>query len=290
VVDGPRETELPFLQTDPLPVVEVSVNDLGPLCFLIDTGGAELILDRDVAQRAGARLAGAIRADYAGDKSATTGLGCVEQVMLGQCVVRNVPIHTLDTGPIAQELGGTEIHGILGTRLLMHFRSTLDYINGRLILRRPRPAVEPESVIHGGTRIPFWLVEMHCMLAWGSINDLEPMLFFVDTGLGGKGFSASEDTLKRAGITVDWSTAQTGVGGAGTVRQTDFLVERLALGTGADASGVVVETKVPGVAIEGSVAVLEGKLGVRVGGLISHQFFRRHALTLDFEAMNLVVD
>ena len=28
-------------------------------------------------------------------------------------------------------------------------------------------------------------------------------------------------------------------------------------------------------------------MGFRIGGLISHQFFRSHALTLDFSAMRL---
>jgi len=64
------------------------------------------------------------------------------------------------------------------------------------------------------------------------------------------------------------------------------VVDRLALGTGADAAVV---TNVRGIAMEGSASVLEGKLGVHVGGLISHQFFRRHALTLDFQNMGLIL-
>jgi len=69
----------------------------------------------------------------------------------------------------------------------------------------------------------------------------------------------------------------------------NLVVERLALGgVGADAE---VETHLRGVAIKGSASILKGKLGFRVGGLISHQFFRKRALTvfrfqLVYEDMN----
>jgi threonine dehydrogenase-like Zn-dependent dehydrogenase len=60
------------------------------------------------------------------------------------------------------------------------------------------------------------------------------------------------EVLQRAGIAVDWSKASAGPGGAGEVRSNDFVVERLALGTGADS---IVEANVRGVAIEGSVSI-----------------------------------
>jgi hypothetical protein len=285
-VEGPEQTRIPFLATEPLPVIELSVNGFGPLNVLIDTGGAELILDKDVARRVGARLGGSIRSDYAGQKTALTGLGMIETATFGEIVVRHVPIHVLNTAAMSKSFG-REIHGILGTRLLQHFLSTIDYVGGALILRRIDSVSKPKVVGQGGgSVIPFWLLEMHCMVAWGSINDLPPMLFFVDTGLAGAGFTASEAVLSKAGITVNWNRATTGIGGAGEVQQVDFQVDRLALGVGADA---VVETSVPGIAIEGGVSILQGKLGVQVGGLISHQFFRKRTLTLDFKAMRLIL-
>lgn len=289
VVEGPEQTRIAFLVTDPLPVLEVSVNGHGPLNFFLDTGGAEIILDREVATLVGANICGAMRSDYAGQKTAATGLGRVDSVTLGDLVVRCVPIHTLDVKPMSTVFD-REVHGILGTRLLMHFLSTIDYANGALVLRRPDvpdTGHATHQLADGTTAaIPFWLAEMHCMLAWGSVNDSEPMLFFVDTGLAGAGFTASEAVLQRVGIEVDWSRATTGVGGAGAIRGTDFVVERVALGVGANA---VVETNLRGGAIQGSVSILEGKLGFRVGGLISHQFFRNRSLTLDFRTMKLVL-
>ena len=288
-VEGPDKTQIDFLTTDPLPVVEISVNGHGPLTFFIDTGGAEIILDREIASQVGAQLCGSLRSDFAGQKTTATGLGRVDSVRLGDFKLRNVPIHTLDVKAMSAEFG-REMQGILGTRLLMHFLSTIDYANGALILRRldaPSTASAATRIKDGAFAIiPFLLAEMHCMLARGSVNDLEPMLLFVDTGLANAGFTASKAVLQQAGIEVDWSKAITGIGGAGEVREVSFPVKRLTLGVGANS---ISETHIRGIAMEGSASILEGKLGFSVGGLISHQFFRKWSLTLDFSAMKLAL-
>ena len=110
--------------------------------------------------------------------------------------------------------------------------------------------------------------------------------FFVDTGLAGAGFTAPESTLEKAGIGVDWAQAHEAIGGGGTFREVDIVIDRLTLGTGSDE---VIEEDVPGKAIEHSVAILEDALGFHVGALISHQFFRSHALTFDITGMRLVL-
>lgn len=289
-VEGPAQTRVDFLATDPLPVISLTVNGRGPLNFLIDTGGAELILDWGVVGWVGARMCGAFKAAYAGRKTANTGLGRIETLGLGDLTLRNLPIHVLDTMAMSPLFGGREIHGILGTRTLMRFLSTIDYVNGALILRRrdtPDTQVQAECIRRSASAaVPFWLLEMHCMVAWGSLNDFEPMLLFVDTGLEGAAFTATESVLKRAGVAVDWTQAKTSIGGGGEVRIVEFPVQRLVLGAGQDSA---TGTDLRGIAIEGSLAILEGGLGVQIGGLISHQFFRNHALTLDFNAMRLLL-
>ena len=52
-IEGPDETRIDFVITDPLPVVEVSVNGSQPQNFIIDTGGMEVILDDDLAEQVG---------------------------------------------------------------------------------------------------------------------------------------------------------------------------------------------------------------------------------------------
>jgi hypothetical protein len=112
-------------------------------------------------------------------------------------------------------------------------------------------------------------------------------LFFVDTGLAGAGFTAPETVLQEAGIEVDWSQALMGIGGGGELKEVDILVDRLTLGTSANE---IVEYQIPGKAMEYPASILGDRVGFNIGGLISHQFFRNYALTLDFTGMRLIVE
>jgi hypothetical protein len=134
--------------------------------------------------------------------------------------------------------------------------------------------------------IPFWLIETHYMVAWGTINNLEPMLFFVDTGLAGAGFTAPEPLLQEAEISVDWTKAEESVGGGGVFKEVDIVIDRLTLGSD---ENEIVEYHVPGKAAETPPSILGDTLGFKIDGLISHQFFREHALTMDFTGMRLIL-
>ena len=291
---GPNQDRIPFLVTDPLPVLPVSINGNEPVNFILDTGGAEIILDDGLAREVGAEMAGAFSGKYAGGRQAETGVGRIESVSLGEFTLREVPIHALDVDPISSlyELyDGVAIRGVIGTRLLQHFLPTIDYPGGVLILQRATPenlqAQDQRLAGSDAVQIPFWLAEMHTMLAWGQFNDADPALFFVDTGLAGKAFTALESDLKAAGITPNWRAAESGGGGGGTVREVDFVVDRLSLGTGAHQ---VVRTNLPGAVIKGSTPPLGDALGFHVGGLISHAFFRDSAVTFDFSRMRLILE
>ena len=251
-----------------------------PALFLVDTGGAELILDERLAARAGARLTGTMKAEYAGRRRARTGLGRVESVEAGALRVEAVPVHTLDLQPL-RDFFGLEIEGIVGTRLLMHFLTTIDYGGRALTLRRALPPPPPDGAI------PFWLAETHLILTRGRLNGLPPTLFWVDTGLAASGFLAGEATLRAAGVTVDWSRAREGPGGGGLAKETDVMIDRLTLGEG---DAAVTRRHVPGTVLAKAPSILGERLGFEVGGLISHAFFKEGgALTLDFVGMRLAL-
>ncbi len=290
IIEGPNETRIEFVTTDPLPVIEVSVNGSKPVDFIIDTGGMEVILDDDLAKEIGAQIAGSFSGSYADQKKAATGLGRIDSIALGEFVVRNVPIHILDTDPFSSGFDGLRIKGVISTRLLMHLISTIDYRNGALILQRMTPAnlqrLESQVAAAGVKAIPFWLIETHYIVAWGTVNKLDPMLFFVDTGLEGAGFTAPVPVLQQAGVPVDWAQAKDAIGGGGVLQDVDIVVDRLTLG---DAENEVIENHVPGKASKNAPSILGNKLGFYIGGLISHQFFRDYALTLDFTGMRLIL-
>lgn len=289
-IEGPAETHIDFVITDPLPVVEVSVNSSEPQYFIIDTGGMEVILDDDLAEQVGVQIVGSITGSYGGGKTAETGFGRVDSISLGEFTIRNVPIHVLDTDQFGSEFNGLKIKGIISTRLLMHFISTIDYPSGVLVLQRSTPEnllrLESQMDAEGAKVIPFWLIETHYIVAWGTVNNLDPMLFFVDTGLAGAGFRATESLTQEAGISVDWTKAEEGIGGGGAYQSVDIVIDRLTLGSG---ENEVVENDVLGKVSENSPSILGDRFGFPISGLISHQFFRDHALTLDFTGMQLIL-
>ena len=279
-VAGPDCTRLELAAVDPLPAVELSVNGGAPALFLVDTGGAELIVDERLAASAGARLVAAMKAEYAGRRRARTGLGRVDSVEAGGLRVEAVPVHTLDLGPL-RDFFGLDVRGIVGTRFLMHFLVTIDYRGGALILRREDSSPEPNE------GISFWLAELHLILARGRLGGQPPTLFWVDTGLAASGFLAREATLRAAGVPVDWSQAREGPGGGGLATETDVLIESVTLGDGESA---VTRRDVPGTVLAKPPSILGERLGFEVGGLISHAFFKAGgALTLDFSRMRLVI-
>ncbi|MGB8520109.1 MAG: hypothetical protein WCD38_08080 [Candidatus Tumulicola sp.] len=76
------------------------------------------------------------------------------------------------TGRGAANLDGHPFDGIIGAALLRQFLSTLDYRNGRLILR-PRSAsneFEAASRAANATIVPMWLVPDHFIFARAAVN------------------------------------------------------------------------------------------------------------------------
>ena len=270
-----RQISVPFDRTDPLPVIQMQVNGKEPRYFLIDTGGSDLLLDTEFAEEVGADVFGSESGTFAGGKQADVKMGRVDTVSLGGVTLRNLPVDLLPTKRFSAAAGGLQIDGIVGTVFLSQFRFTLDYPKGRLVLR-PRGSGPAE----GDTQVPFWMAGDHFMVTWVGVNDSEPMLLLIDTGLAGGGYVAAESAVEEIGIEVDGQSFE-GVGGAGKVTVTPFVVDRLSIGDAVvkDVTGFL------GVFPPG----LESQFGFRIAGIVSHQFFRSFAVTFDFDRMVLTL-
>jgi hypothetical protein len=277
----PRTAEVTFVQTDPLPVLQVSVNGSAPAFFIIDTGAAELVLDDAFADSVNARTFGADSGTFAGGKRASFLYGAVDSVSLGGITVRDVPVQILSTRRFAGAAGGRRVDGIIGTVFLYHFLATLDYPRGKLVLRprgeAERREVERAAAAESAVVIPFWMVGDHYMVARGRINSSPPLLWFIDTGLAGAGFTCPEATVKAAGIDLSKVPSFDGMGGGGAVKVTPFGVDSLMLGPVLQRSVYAFYGPFP--------PTLEKGLGFRIAGLLSHGFLRRYRLTMDFDRM-----
>ena len=285
--EGPDRVTIKFVQTDPLPVLEMKVNGRGPWFFLIDTGGAQLAVDPVLADSLGCPRFGDEMGTFAGGLKRSVTKSAVTSLSLGEATFHDVPASLLDCSRFTIIAGGRRVMGVLGTLVLMRMRATLDYPGGALVLERrtaggpPRPATDaPDSARYV---MPIWLAGDHYVLARGRLAAGPEGLWFVDTGLAGAGVRAPASALVAAGIPVpDTSSGHTGVGGGGNAKFQMFGVPGFALG-GASATGLIgFFGPFPG--------SLEYAFGPRIAGIISHGFLRTWRVTFDFDAMQLVLE
>jgi predicted aspartyl protease len=270
-------TSVPFVITDPLPVVRISIGGRQAE-FLIDTGGPDILLRRPFAEALGLPLTDAGMGTFAGGRQAQVQRTVVPELEIGGVRIRNVPA---GVNAAALRLPGVEIDGVIGTGLLMHFLSTIHYCGGKLVLA-PRSSAgefEQRAAAVGANSVPFWLVSDHFMFARGKLNQADG-LFLIDTGLAGGGLTATKAMLDAAGITVDESNTLTGQGGGGAVQFVPFRA--------AATLGNLTRSDLPGVYMpSGNPLAL---FPFTSSGTISHSFFRQSRLTFDFDAMKLVTE
>jgi tetratricopeptide (TPR) repeat protein len=293
-IEAESETlRVPFVKTDPVPVVRVSINGSAPVDFIIDTGAAELVIDSSLAQQMGVKTFGKAKVGYVGGLQTEFEYGRVDSVSFaeaesasgGHWTVRNIPVHVQNLKALGSIFDKLEIKGIIGTAFLYQFIATINYPESVLILRKKDPERSQELVeLAKSTKevfaVPFWMTGDHYLVAWGTVNKSEPMLFWIDSGLAGGAFLAPLSTLTRASIK---TTAQPGIEAAsdGKPRSASFT-SQLTLG----------EVKVRDVLGFADVfpEKLEYQFGYRIGGIVSHQFFREYAVTFDFISMNIFME
>jgi hypothetical protein len=140
----------PF-RLDPMsgfPVVEARVNGQGPLLFVLDTGGHD-ILTPAAAKALGLPLSGAGFSLGAGRGSTPTQYTKVASLELGEARMTDQPfiVLHLNLGVAADAQGlPVPIAGIIGLELFERFTVTLDYAAGRLTLRAPEAETEAAGV------------------------------------------------------------------------------------------------------------------------------------------------
>jgi len=221
--DEPHLSPIPFVQPNPLPAIGAKANDLEGL-FLIDTGGAEVLLDPEFAREAHvATTANAQGASSAG-RPAAPSFGRIAQFVLSGLETDDVPAMLVSTKAFSSMARGKKVAGIIGTEYLSQFRTTLDYVRNRLILEpREAPARTGGSI----AEIPFWMAGDHFLLAQGRLDRGPKQLLLVDTAFGRLAFTGPESTLQDAGITVP--AAQAAPSGRPPIAK--FPIAQLSLGS-----------------------------------------------------------
>ncbi|MGO0862629.1 retropepsin-like aspartic protease family protein, partial [Clostridioides difficile] len=138
--NGKNETVIPFVTTDPLPVIPVEINGKR-INAIIDSGAPMFVVDEKIAKEIGIKEASNNESEFAGGNTAKTGFGQADSLTIGDVNMKNIPVML---GPFDGFEDGLkaykDIHGILGTSILKEFIPTMDYPSGQLVLR-PRNEV-----------------------------------------------------------------------------------------------------------------------------------------------------
>lgn len=286
-----RVSRVPFLMTDPLPILTIEFNEV-PIRVIFDTGADAFILDNEVAAEMGIEWVSKAMGSFGGGKKSEVGFGKVERVKIGDVTLKQVPVAILPTKHFSAgfENGKYTLGGFIGTAALKQFLSTLDYKNGRLILReRTKKSVEKlKEELEGriAAEVPFVLKATHFMMARGSLNGKDGLTFFVDSGLASMAcFSAPIQTLEYVGIPVpEKKVHEDSIGGGGGKWASGaFPIKVIGLGP-LSQSNVIGEygSRPPG---------SYWSLGFIQDGLISHRFLRKYSSwTLDFDAMKFLFE
>ncbi len=275
------EVDVPFVVTDPLPMVRVMIDGKAG-SFLIDTGAPGVELTARAAARLGVQMHEAGKGVFAGGMEAQVFAGRVESIEFPGALVRGVPVGELPSA-MPTELGGRSYDGVIGTKLLRRFLATLDYRAEKLVLRRRSESdrFEAAARARNAAIVPMWLVPDHFIFARATVNGSFDGLFSIDTGGAGIGIALTKTSLAAANIIPDESKASLGFGGGGQVRVVPFTAAAVSLGSfnRHDVSGLFTPSGDP-----------YGRFPFAVAGSLSHEFFRRSALTFDFSAMQLIVE
>lgn len=267
--------DIPFVATDPLPIVKVTINGQDHL-FLIDTGAPDIVLDSDFAKEHGLKPSGTQTGTFAAGSQAAFSRVVLPAMDVGGVHLEAVPASVLPTRAMVP---GQTIDGIIGTGFLMHFLATLNYAEGVLTLRPRSASTAFEASVTEDQAVRMWLVGDHFLFARGRIGDGPEALYNIDTGLAGAGIQARRATLDEAHVTIDETAVQTGIGGGGPVRFIPF--------TASATIGSITVSALNGIYTPDGDQF--GLFAFQVAGTISHQFFRERTVTFDFDAMKMVI-
>ena len=265
---------IPFLYTDPLPLMQVRING-HDANLLLDTGAPDLALDPAFAAELHLKVTDSGQmGQFAGNRSAQIQQTTVDTLEAGGVTISNLHAAVIPSRGLDM-FKDRKVDGVIGTVFLSRFLATIDYPNHRLVLK-PRSAAAPATA--GTVALPMWLIGDHFIFAKGSLNGVHDAMMLVDSGLAGGGFMPNNDSIASSKIQTFPDKAGQGMGGGGPVTFIPAVAASLCLGT-------VCQQNVPGsYTPEGSP--LQG-FAFHTLSAVSHEFLKHYAVTFDFQGMQL---
>lgn len=248
---------------EPVPIVDVQLDDTETAAFMLDTGATTSTLSPSIAMRLGLELRGEPERGF-------SGLGGeyeyrrtrVASLTVAGTRIQELDVQVHDLSPLS-EVAGEEVSGILGHDALASHIVKVDYIAKRLALRPPRRTRHPEAVpfVHGPSGAMVLIVD-------GLLNAQQHARLVIDSG--SSTIALAERTARSIGAT---------------------LIEELREGypedfphwwtnLGSIQVGAACRDDLEAVVYD--FAAFDEAIGVQLDGVIGHPFLSRGTLEIDY--------
>lgn len=249
-----------------LPLFEVEVNGrIGR--FILDTGTGDCLLDSKFARRAGVEGGHHDHAGFAGGHIGRWQLARIDSLSIGGSRFERLPAMI---APLANTFChgfvDTSVDGIVGAGLLRVAGGIdIDY-------RQARFRLGPPNVEDGE---PLWIAGTHYPLTPCRANGGPSSSWFVDSGMSGIDLACSPSAARRHGARSQKGNIEAHGGGgslaAKAVRIREFR------------HADVEYPELPAAVLPNFK--LGRELGIRIGGIIGHEWLARHRVQLDYRKM-----
>lgn len=268
---------VPWQEMDPFPLVEPSVNGGPPKSFTFYTRAPWLGISAEVAREAGLRPVAEQKIEYEG-RTVWLYFGVLDSFKLGGIELRNTPVGwSVDADAPTHD-------GMIGTWVLYHFLTTVDYAGRSLILRRRTPETarkaRADAERAGAKPLPLWLAREHLLHSRGSIAGSGARVVALDIGGTGEMVAGiSGEMAKELRIRIDHDRPLEAFAGGQPVVSYPCYPKEVRLGN-ATAQDVYCYANNRSASTD---------YGFDVPAHFSHSFYKPYNVTLDFTDMNVYI-
>lgn len=260
---------VPWDDEHALPLCEISINGTSGR-FVLDTGTGDCLLDRRFAERAGIAAGWIDQAGFAGGKTGHWQLARIDQLCLGASCFTQMPAMVASLDEAFSHGYEKAVDGIIGAGLL-RAAGGIDIDYARQHFRLGPPGLTDSADL--------WIAGSHYPLTSCRVNAGPNSSWFVDSGMSGMDLACSESAARRHGAQhLGGNIEALGGGGsmgATSVRLHDFQHADLEY------------PSLPAAILPGFT--LGRELGLRIGGIIGHDWLSRHRLQLDYQSMQISI-
>jgi len=249
-----------------LPLFEATINGRTGQ-FVLDTGTGDCLLDSNFARRAGVEYGHFDQAGFAGGRVGHWQLARIDSLSIGASRFERLPAMIAPLGDAFRHgFADTSVDGIVGTGLMRAAGGIdIEYQQSRFWLGSPG--------LQDGEAL--WIAGPHYPLTPCQVNHGPVSCWFIDSGMSGIDLACSESAARRHGAQVLNGDIQAHGGGgalaAKAVRIRQF--RHAALEYQELRAAVLPDFN------------LGRELGIRIGGIIGHEWLARHRVQLDYRAM-----